>query len=155
MTPKRDKNAAHTPGPWSQHGPGSVRVCDGAHDSDAGCRTIAEAEIIGVPRPEALANARLIAAAPNIEAENAALTTERDLLRENARRSADEYAELARSANRRERDLEAEIAALRKAGSELLMELALHALGGETILKDNPKVVAMRAALTRIPEPKP
>ena len=55
-----------TPGPWHHHGPGSVRVCDGGHDLEAGCWTIAEAEIIGVERETAEANARLIAAAPEL-----------------------------------------------------------------------------------------
>lgn len=57
---------AHTPGPWVLHQPGSVRACDGRHDSVDGCRTIVEAEIIGVPRTEAEANACLIAAAPEM-----------------------------------------------------------------------------------------
>ena len=55
-----------TPGPWVLHGPGSVRACDGRHESTGGCRTIAEAEIIGVSRAEAEANAHLIAAAPEL-----------------------------------------------------------------------------------------
>lgn len=57
---------AHTPGPWTLHQEGSMRACDGRHDSEDGCRTIAEAEIIGVARAEAEANARLIAAAPEL-----------------------------------------------------------------------------------------
>lgn len=56
----------HTPGPWVLHGPGSLRACDGRHDTEEGCHTIVEAEIIGVPRPEAEANAILIAAAPDL-----------------------------------------------------------------------------------------
>lgn len=56
----------HTPGPWVLHRPGSMRACDGRHDSADGCRTIVEAEIVGVPRPEAEANARLISAAPDL-----------------------------------------------------------------------------------------
>ena len=51
---------------WFHHSPGSVRVCDGAHDSQAGCSTIAEAEILGVPRELAVSRARLIAAAPDL-----------------------------------------------------------------------------------------
>lgn len=61
-----EKSAAHTPGPWTVHMPGSVRACDGSHDTVDGCRTIVEAEIIGIPRAEAEANARLIAAAPDL-----------------------------------------------------------------------------------------
>lgn len=57
---------SYTLGPWHLHGPGSVRVCDGNHESKPGCRTIAEAEIIGTPRATAEANARLIAAAPEL-----------------------------------------------------------------------------------------
>ena len=57
-----------TPGPWHLHQQGSMRACDGRHDTLDGCRTIAEAEIIGVERAEAEANARLIAAAPDLYA---------------------------------------------------------------------------------------
>lgn len=57
---------SHTPGPWMLHAPGSMRACDGRHGSADGCRTIVEAEIVGVPRPEAEANARLISAAPEL-----------------------------------------------------------------------------------------
>lgn len=57
---------SYTPGPWTHHLGGSVRVCDGRHDSFEGCRAIAEAEILNVPRAEAVANARLIAAAPEL-----------------------------------------------------------------------------------------
>ena len=57
----------HTPGPWFQHHSDvSIRVCDGAHDSQDGCKTIAEAEIIGYDREVSQANARLIAAAPEV-----------------------------------------------------------------------------------------
>jgi hypothetical protein len=72
----------HTPGPWETHqdidGRNSVRVCkpDGEPEDEAvawiyenvgrGCRPIAEAEIIGMSRLEAEANARLIAAAPEL-----------------------------------------------------------------------------------------
>jgi hypothetical protein len=58
--------SGHTPGPWTLHQPGSMRACDGRHDTEDGCRTLVEAEIIGVPRPEAEANAKLIAAAPEL-----------------------------------------------------------------------------------------
>ena len=58
--------AAPTPGPWTHHADNSIRVCNGAHDSSDGCRSIAEAEIIGVERSEAVANAKLIAAAPDL-----------------------------------------------------------------------------------------
>jgi hypothetical protein len=57
----------HTPGPWTVH-PLSVGVCDGQHGSDQGCRCLAEAEILEVPRAEAIANARLIASAPDLHA---------------------------------------------------------------------------------------
>jgi hypothetical protein len=46
--------------------PGSLRACDGRHETAEGCRTIVEAEIIGIPSEEARANARLIAAAPEL-----------------------------------------------------------------------------------------
>lgn len=58
--------AKYTPGQWAHHGPGSMRICDGRHESAEGCKTIAEAEIIGASREEAEANARLIAAAPEL-----------------------------------------------------------------------------------------
>jgi hypothetical protein len=60
------KPGAHTPGPWMLHSEGSMRACDGRHQSHEGCRTLAEAEIVGIPRSEAEANARLIAAAPEL-----------------------------------------------------------------------------------------
>lgn len=55
-----------SPGPWQVHGPGSMRVCDGRHDSEEGCQTILEAEIIGVDRETAEANAVLGAAARDL-----------------------------------------------------------------------------------------
>jgi hypothetical protein len=61
---------AHTPGPWELHlaraGANSVRVCVPDATVARGCRPIAEAEILGVPRLEAEANARLIAQAPEL-----------------------------------------------------------------------------------------
>ena len=60
-------DAKHTPGPWFQHHSDlSVRVCDGAHEAEDGCKQIAEAEIIGYDREVSVANARLIAAAPEL-----------------------------------------------------------------------------------------
>lgn len=59
-------SSRHTPGPWQLHRRGSMRACDGAHDTADGCRTLAEAEILNMPRAEAEANARLIAAAPEL-----------------------------------------------------------------------------------------
>lgn len=59
--------AKHTPGPWFQHhSEHSIRVCNGKHESEEGCQAIAEAEIIGYQRSESEANARLIAAAPEM-----------------------------------------------------------------------------------------
>lgn len=55
-----------TPGPWHHHDPNSMRVCDGSHDLEAGCWIIAEAEIVGIERETAKANAHLIAAAPEL-----------------------------------------------------------------------------------------
>ena len=58
--------AEHTPGPWETHqqaeGYNSLRVCKPTEDGE--CRSIADAEILRMPREEAEANARLIAAAP-------------------------------------------------------------------------------------------
>ena len=51
---------------WQLHGPGSVRVCNGAHDTVEGCKTVAEAEILWFPREVAERRARLIAAAPDL-----------------------------------------------------------------------------------------
>lgn len=69
-----------TPGPWVLHAPGSLRVGDGRHEREEGCRTLVEAEIVGIPRPEAEANARLIAAAPALlEAARAVLQWFEDL----------------------------------------------------------------------------
>ena len=59
----------HTQGPWETHqeteGRCSVRICK-PDSSERGCHSIAEAEILGIPRLEAEANARLIAAAPEL-----------------------------------------------------------------------------------------
>jgi hypothetical protein len=35
-------------------------VCDGKHDTEAGCQTIVEAEVLGRTREEAVANAALV-----------------------------------------------------------------------------------------------
>lgn len=51
---------------WQVHLPGSVRICDGQHDSVEGCAPIGEAEIIHIARADAEANARLMAAAPEL-----------------------------------------------------------------------------------------
>jgi len=60
----------HTRGPWEVHqvagDRNSVQVCVPDSSVERGCRTVAEAEILGVPRLEAEANARLIAAAPEL-----------------------------------------------------------------------------------------
>src|SRR5258706_14863328 len=60
----------YTPGPWELHqdvdGANSVRVCVPDATTDRGCRAVAEAEILGMSRAEAEANARLIAAAPEL-----------------------------------------------------------------------------------------
>lgn len=60
--------SSHTPGPWELHqnihGVNSVRVC--AASIERGCRPVAEAEILGMSRLEAEANARVIAAAPEL-----------------------------------------------------------------------------------------
>jgi len=53
---------AATPGTWAHHSSESVRICDDAHDSVAGCRTIVEAEVIGYERKQSVANAAYIAA---------------------------------------------------------------------------------------------
>lgn len=53
-------------GPWFVHHGASVRICDGKHDSEAGCSAIGEAEIIAVPRELAVARARLMAASPDL-----------------------------------------------------------------------------------------
>jgi hypothetical protein len=53
---------AATPGTWAHHSSESVRICDDAHDSVAGCRTIVEAEVIGYEREQSVANAAYIAA---------------------------------------------------------------------------------------------
>lgn len=55
-----------TPGTWTLHGEGSMRVCDGRHDTEQGCQTLAEAEFLNMDRKVAEANARLIAAAPEL-----------------------------------------------------------------------------------------
>jgi len=63
---------AHTDGPWEVHQQtpdrkhNSVRVCRMEPTKEGMCFTVAEAEILGVPRDEAEANARLIAAAPEL-----------------------------------------------------------------------------------------
>lgn len=51
---------------WEHHRPGSVRVCDGKHDTERGCSGIAEAETLGVGREVAVKRARLMAAAPDL-----------------------------------------------------------------------------------------
>jgi hypothetical protein len=60
----------HTPGPWEVHhqleGANSVHVCVPDRTRPRGCRAIGEAEILGIPRQEAEANARLFAAAPDL-----------------------------------------------------------------------------------------
>jgi hypothetical protein len=43
-----------------------LRVCVPRPELERGCQAVAEAEILGVPRQEAEANARLIAAAPEL-----------------------------------------------------------------------------------------
>ncbi len=63
--------ATFTPGPWELHqeipgGSNSVRVCVPDATAERGCRAVAEAEILRMPRLEAEANARLIAAAPEL-----------------------------------------------------------------------------------------
>ena len=61
--------ADHTPGPWElhaeTHGSNSLRICKPANN-ERGCIAVAEAEILGMLRLEAEANARLIAAAPEL-----------------------------------------------------------------------------------------
>lgn len=74
--------ASHTPGPWALHRPGSMRACDGRHDTENGCCTIVEAEILNMPRAEAEANARLIAAAPELLAALKAMVASYDDLRD-------------------------------------------------------------------------
>ncbi len=73
---------SHTPGPWELHhdvgGVNSVRVCVPDATTERGCRPIAEAEILGVPRRVAEANARLIAAAPELLATVKALVASVD-----------------------------------------------------------------------------
>ena len=61
----------HTPGPWEPHrgvigGGNSLRVCKPDATKSRGCFSVAEAETIGIPRRQAEANARLIAAAPDL-----------------------------------------------------------------------------------------
>ena len=56
----------HTYEQWFQHHQQSTRICDGNHDSENGCHTIAEVEIVGMERDEALSRAVLIAAAPDL-----------------------------------------------------------------------------------------
>lgn len=51
---------------WTRHRDWSLRVCDGAHVSEAGCTTLAEAESLHRTRDEALAVAAFIAAAPQL-----------------------------------------------------------------------------------------
>ena len=57
-----------TPGPWETHqsveGTNSVRVCKPV--GGGLCKAIGEAEVLKMPRLEAEANARLIAAAPEM-----------------------------------------------------------------------------------------
>ena len=64
------ERTAHTPGPWELHqninGVNSLRVCIPDTTVDRGCRPVAEAEILGMDRCEAEANARLIATAPEL-----------------------------------------------------------------------------------------
>ena len=68
----------HTPGPWEPHGGviggrNSLLVCKPDATKSRGCRSVAEAETIGIPRLQAEANARLIAAAPDLLAASKAL----------------------------------------------------------------------------------
>jgi hypothetical protein len=62
----RRLQAAATPGPWLHHAHGgSVRFCDGAHDSEDGCSDIGESESLGISRDQAVANTAFIVAACN------------------------------------------------------------------------------------------
>ena len=60
--------ADHTLGPWElhaeTHGSNSLRICKPANN-ERGCIAVAEAEILGMPRLEAEANARFIVLAVN------------------------------------------------------------------------------------------
>lgn len=64
------KDSTHTPGPWELHaeveGHNSVRICKPDAAAFRGCWSIAEADILGADRKEVEANARLIAAAPEL-----------------------------------------------------------------------------------------
>lgn len=59
----------HSPVPWELHasadGRNSVRICRPDTTLERGCQVIAEAEILGMPRLEAEANARFIFEACN------------------------------------------------------------------------------------------
>lgn len=55
-----------TPSPWEVHNEGSVRVCKPSPTHDKGCYQVAEAEILGINRDTAVANAKIIAIAPEL-----------------------------------------------------------------------------------------
>lgn len=72
--------SAHTPGPWELHLDigyfNSLRVCVPDPTTERGCRAVGEAEILGMPRAEAEANARLMATSPELLAELKTLVAE-------------------------------------------------------------------------------
>ena len=56
---------SHTPEPWIHHQPGSVRICDGRHESTTGCQTITEAEVLNIAHQQAVDNAARVVACIN------------------------------------------------------------------------------------------
>ena len=51
--------------PWELHTEGSIRICVSNAIVERGCRSVAEAEILGMSREQAVANAELIVKAVN------------------------------------------------------------------------------------------